>query len=280
METGQKIIQQRINIDELSSNILSIQVSLNGLSFCVLDIDKNVIDNYFSVDFDKKLNPQDLLLKIKAIYASEPILQESVKHVNVIYDNELSVLVPKPLFNEEYLADYLKFNTRILQTDFITFDTIQANESICVYVPYVNINNFFYENYGAFEYRHFSTVLIESIMSLEKNATETKMYVNVNPHHFEIIVIEKNELKLYNTFEYQTKEDFIYYILFTAEQLQLNPEDFKLVFTGQIKENDDLYSMTYTYVRHVSILEPITSHAISEDINADLMKNYILLNSL
>jgi len=49
------------------------------------------------------------------------------------------------------------------------------------------------------------------------------MFVNLDNKHFEIVVIANNKLILYNSFKYQTKEDYIYYILFTAEQLELNP---------------------------------------------------------
>jgi hypothetical protein len=43
---------------------------------------------------------------------------------------------------------------------------------------------------------------------------------------FEIIVIQNQQLLLFNSFEYLTPEDFIYYVLFTAEQLNINPENF------------------------------------------------------
>ena len=50
--------------------------------------------------------------------------------------------------------------------------------------------------------------------------------------HFEIIVIANKKLQLYNTFQFTSKEDFIYYVLFTAEQLKLNPEKFELLLLG------------------------------------------------
>lgn len=280
MEIGRKIIQQKINIDELSSNILSIQVSLNGLSFCILNEDNNTIQYYITEGFNKRSNPQELLEKIVNYFDSEELLQKPIKNVRVVYYNELSVLIPNSLFSEDHLADYLKFNTRILQTDYITFDTIKANESVCVYVPYVNINNFLYEKYGSFEYKHFSTVLIETILNLEKNATSEKMYVHVDRNHFEIIVINQNELKLYNTFEYTSKEDFIYYILFTAEQLQLNPEDFNLVLLGRISKDDELYGIAYKYVRHVSILSNDSNYLLAENIDSKVFQNFVLMHNL
>ena len=71
-------------------------------------------------------------------------------------------------------------------------------------------------------------------------------------NNFEIIAIKQGALLLYNTFEYHTKEDYIYYLLFTLEQLQLNPETIQLVLLGLINKEDDIYSITYKYIRNVS----------------------------
>lgn len=279
METGQKIIQQKTNIDELSSNILSIQVSLNGLSFCILNTDDNSISTFISEEFKKRVNPSELLDQIKAYFNSDSDLQGPFKAVNLIYDNELSTIVPKSLFDENHLADYLKFNSRILQNDVMTYDSVDVNDSVVVYVPYMNINNYLYGRFGAFEYRHFSSVLLDAILSLEKHTASEKMYIHVGNQHFEILVIDKNGLRLYNTFEYQTKEDFIYYILFTAEQLELNPEEFELIALGQIKEDDDLYKMAYTYVRHISIYSADYNFTLDESLSKNILQNFVLLNS-
>ena len=215
METGQQIILKNNNIDQDQYHILSIQVSLSGLSFCVLNSKTNSFSFFKRVKFDKKLNPGNVLDKLVHYFNTEKDLQQTFNSVKVIHDNELSALVPRPLFNEDFLADYLKFNSKILRTDFITYDTILANDSINVYVPYVNINNYLYDRFGAFEFKHFSTIILETLLRIEKHSAVTKMFVNISEDHFEIIVLEHNQLKLYNTFQYNTKEDFIYYILFS-----------------------------------------------------------------
>jgi len=145
-----------------------------------------------------------------------------------------------------------------------------------VYVPLVNINNFIFERFGSFEYKHSATITLNRVLTLEKNSNSLKMYLNIEASHFEIIVVENNHLKFYNRFEYSTKEDFIYYLLFTAEQLQLNPEEFPAVLMGSVDENDDLYQIAYKYVRHVSLLSK-DAMLYSNDASS---KHFTLLNSL
>jgi len=244
--------QQTNNSNQISHKALSIQISLNGLSFCILNTQNNSVLEIEHELFGKKITPFELLDAVKDAFNTKKWLDDSFNTVQVTHVNELSTLVPKPLFNEEAVADYLKLNSKILKTDFITFDTISLNDTVNVYVPYVNVNNYIYERFGDFTYKHYSTILIEKILVQEKNASDNKMYIHVNDTHFEIIITKKGDLALYNTFEYQTAEDFIYYVLFTAEQLELNPEVIETVLLGSIIEADALYNILYKYVRNIS----------------------------
>ena len=74
-------------------------------------------------------------------------------------------------------------------------------------------------------------------------------------HHeggkIDIILISKNHLIFINTFDYSTKEDLLYYVLFCYEQLNLNPENSPIVLAGDF--NESTYEMIFKYIRHVSI---------------------------
>tara|TARA_B110000037_G_scaffold29846_1_gene35731 strand:- start:688 stop:1515 length:828 start_codon:yes stop_codon:yes gene_type:complete len=275
METGQRIILKTNNIST-SKYELSIQVNLSGLSFFVLNLETSEVAFLKCIYFDKKQTPQSLLDQLTHNFNRIDELQKQFSKVTVIHDNELATLVPKPLFDETNLVDYLKFNTKILKTDFITFDNLQIADLKVVYVPLVNINNFVFERFGSFEYKHSATVVLNRVLTIEKNSKSLKMYVNVESSHYEIITVENNHLKFYNRFEYNSKEDFIYYLLFTAEQLQLNPEDFPVVLMGTIDETDEIYQIVYKYVRNVSLL-PKDAMLYS---NAPNSNHFTLLNSL
>ncbi|PWI29333.1 DUF3822 domain-containing protein [Flavobacteriaceae bacterium LYZ1037] len=231
---------------------LSIQISLNGLSFCVLNKKSNTITYLKHFEKEKKLSPFVALDFLKHLFNTESELQQDFNNIHVIYVNELATIVPKALFDEELLADYLKFNSKILKSDFIAYDSLDINESVSVYVPYVNINNYIYDTFGSFTYNHFSSILIEKVLQIEKHAEDAKLYVHVNKEHFEIVATDKGKLVLYNTFDYSSQEDFIYYILFTVEQLKLNPEKIQLIFLGDIDKESNLYTITYKYIRHIT----------------------------
>jgi len=259
---------------------LSIQVNLDGLSFCVLDKTKNAIVYLKSVPFEQKLTPFDTLNRLKTTLSSEPIFSNNFDLIHVIHQNELATIVPKELYDENHKAEYLKFNSKILKTDFITDDVLDTTNAIAVYVPYININNYLFDNFGAFEFKHASTLLVDTALKNAENSDKKSVYINVNKATIEVIVVEGTTLKLYNTFEFFTKEDFIYYILFVFEQLELDVETTVIKLSGYIKKDDPLYTILYTYVRHVEFVANTYSFDTSSHISADdLHQHYLILNS-
>jgi hypothetical protein len=173
----------------------------------------------------------------------------------------------------------LQYNTKVFETDFFAFDEITNYQMNAVYIPYVNINNFFIDQFGSFDYRHANSILVSKLLDASKNNDNKKMIVHFNPGHFEIIVIQNQKLLLFNSFEYKTHEDFIYYLLFTAEQLNMNPESFQLELLGTISEEDDFYKIAFKYIRNVSFLDVADLQKSNSFSTAQNQQHFILFNS-
>ena len=242
-------------ITEKSYKKLSIQVSLNGLSFCCRDTLSGQITSFNKIDFTKfpkNFSIENSLWKSILDYTD---LTKSYDQITVLHENNLSTFVPKPLFDEDYKGSYLQYNTKVFDTDYFAVDEIGKYDMMNVYVPYVNINNYLIDQFGSFEYQHYTGILVSKLLDLSKNDVSQNMFVHVAKTHFEIVVIQNQKLVLFNSFEYRTAEDFLYYLLFTAEQLHLNPESFKLVILGDCTDQDAIYQKAYQYVRNTSLLD-------------------------
>jgi hypothetical protein len=259
----------------IKENKLSIQFNLDGFSFSIYN-NPSKKEVYFReyVFENSQTSPENLLLKIETIFNTDTYLKNDFITVTVIHQNNLSTVVPNRFFDKKKMAFYLNFNVKTLATDFITFDDLEALNAKNVYVPYVNINNYLFQNFGEFEYKHHSTVLIEKLL---KNTTtkEKTMFVNVSKTSLDIVVLENKKLLLSNAFSYNSKEDFIYYVLFVAEQLNLDVQEFPLYLLGEITLKSKTYKITYKYIKNVSFLE--STNAIYDTFNIPSHSNYILL---
>ena len=273
------MLTQSTNITEKVYKRLSIQVSLNGFSFCCFDTLNNTVSSFNEVNFantEKKSKIEDLFADA---FQNYPELKESYDSVLVIHNNNLSTFVPKALFDENFLGSYLQYNIKVFETDFFAFDENENYQMTAVYIPYVNINNFFIDQFGTFDYKHTSSILVNTLLIASKNKDEKKMFVHINFGHFEIIVVQNQKLLLYNSFDYNTPEDFIYYILFTAEQLNLNPENFHLEIIGSIDPESNYFKIAYKYIRNVSLIDVEDLRWNNYFSEAENRKHFILFNS-
>ena len=135
------------SINQKSYKKLSIQVSLNGLSFCCRDTLSGQITSFESVEFTnfpKNFTIENCLWKAILDYSD---LTKQYDQITVLHENNLSTFVPKPLFDEDYKGSYLQYNTKVFESDFFAFDVIAPYEINNVYVPFININNFLLDQF-------------------------------------------------------------------------------------------------------------------------------------
>ncbi len=257
VETGRRSMTQTQSnsIQNIPNKRLSVQVSLTGLSFLVTNIGRSEVLHFSEKKYPKSRTPEELLIDVEAFveeHISEP---ESFESVKVIYSNPEFALVPVSLFDESKASDYLKFNSKILTNDFIAWDELHDRNLMVVYVPYVNLNNYLYDTFGSFEYYHLITSFLNLIPPANRFTGDAEVFIHVERSNFQLVVQKDGNLQLCNSYPYQTPEDFIYYVLFCFEQLELNPDEVKVTLLGMISETDPLYEIAYTYIRHLEFID-------------------------
>lgn len=260
-------VDKSLESDHFKKLILSIQLKLDGFSFSILNEDLNKVVAIVDYKLEDVKHPLHLLEKVKDIYNESSLLKMKFSKVKVSHVNSISTLVPVALFDDDNLRPYLEFNHKLLENEYLTFDIINSEEIANVYSPFTVVNDFLFEKYGEFTYKHFSSVLIDNFIDQSSSNQELKMFVHVQGTQFEIVVIENKKLVLYNSYKYQTKEDLVYYILFVAEQLRQNPEDFDLELYGEIEQYSEIYALLYKYVRNVYFGKRLEKHQYSHELD-------------
>lgn len=271
METGPKTTQKINNIKSFSIINLTIYFGYNEIDFIVYDDIDNVLLDFTSFSYSETTNIDNIISN----YFQDNKSYSSFNLITITYFNNLHTMVPLALFDKKNINDYLKFNSSLLENDEYLFDIIKKNESVNVYVPLkYNITNL--QEFGKIvKQNHYTTTLVNEVSKLEKNNLKPNLYLNINNSNIDIILISDNELKFINTFNYSTKEDIVYYVLFCYDQLNLNPENTPVVISGIIDKS--IYSIVYKYIRNVSLYESNIDSKSKYYLN---FKNKLTYNSL
>lgn len=241
----------------------------------ILVVVKNNLDDQIVFSKTHDMDPlAPIELQLETFFHSNEILQSSFHDIIVLHNHSMQTIVPKPLFDETKLGNYLQFSTKVYPSDFFDYDELEQIDAVNVFVPFVNYNNFFIDKFGSFTYKHYSTPFIEWALRTN-DSNDEKVFACLTAEHIHLLVANKKELLLYNIFEHQAAEDFIYYLLFVYEQLNLDTNQVYLHISGLIEKDDAYYQLAYKYIRHIELADP---HLEAQKISADsaFVKNHFI----
>lgn len=232
MEIGQQPMMQSQEISKLEKSLsLLIMISSKELKLLLRDsIDSQIIDQ-ISSNYSEEIEIEEILSELKNKLKEFNLL--NVVKVTLVLNNKLSVLVPNDFFQEDNCLEYLKFNSRLIKNDTASSDYIEELKTHNVYIAYGNITNYLIEKFGSFEYFHYNTVLLKKLyfeLSINKKII---IYVNINKSYLNIIVFKGRELNYSNTFNYKSKDDILYFVLFVIEQNKLVNNKTKIKLIGE-----------------------------------------------
>ena len=253
----------------------SVQVSLTGLSF--LSIPQLGQAIHAQENFPVPTTAEGLTQALKQFWLPHYNASGQNLTTKVFHQSPYATVVPLALFDANKGMDYLKLNTRLLKTDVVAFDILEAQELVVVYIPFTNVNNLVFDTVGPFEFEHSATGILRHLLTTRKSIKNTEVYANIYRDSFDLIVIEPGRLILYNNYAYHAPEDFLYYLLFGLEQLNLNPEEVNLYLSGEVSKADALFQSAYTYVRHVSLY---TDHQLKNIAQVEHHQALVLKTSL
>ena len=244
-----------INIQSNNFNIalannyhLSIQLGISNFSYCLL----NTIT--LTYDYAKQhtlSSVDDTAAEITEIINNDVIIKSEFSTQSVAFVNFPSTLVPSSLYKKEEKETILAFNTEVMGE--VLADTILSQKANLIYsVPesiLTIVSNFFPKA----KQKAQESILIQQYSLLNTN-TE-KAYLYLNEQKVGITIFKGDKLIFNNTFDYTTKEDLLYYSLFSFEQLKISPESIDVTVFGTIEKEDEYFNLLYDYIRNVKLGE-------------------------
>jgi hypothetical protein len=252
MEIGQQPMMQSQEINKLEKSLsLLIMISSKELRVTLINsIDFKIIDKSNSV-YSEEINIVEILSELKNKLNKFNL--SNVVKVTLVLNNKLSVLIPNDLYEENNCLDYLKFNSRLITNDTASSDYVEELDTHNIYIAYGNITNYLIEKFGSFEYFHYSTVLLKKLYSETLNDEKLRFYVNINKSYLNIIIFDGRKLDYINTFEYETKEDILYFILFVMEQNKMVNDETKINLIVKKEFIEENYSYLSKFIKNIDI---------------------------
>ncbi len=228
--------------------ILSIQVSLDGFSFFIVDPETKKI--VAAKNFPLKISNENLLSRrLKEWLDSNEFFKNRYKLIRVLVYTESFGLVPEEFSGPERQRNVTaaifekKNNTEIAENSIKSL-----NASLYFQVPqYVTsvLTQFFKQNIE----------IIHPVSNLIQAQVETKAknvaFILSTRAFFYLVVFVNNKLTVANCFQTPHVNDLVYSVINTFKQLEIVRSETDLRITGAINQNDEIAGLLNPYFIHI-----------------------------
>lgn len=233
---------------------LYVQISKTDIKQLVLDVSSSTFIALKVYQLNDVYTDHLLADHLTQFVKSDSWINLTFSFVNIAFINNRCTLVPNALFNKEEIATYHHYNFTPIDGECFFYDKLLTVSATNIYgVPDYIVSCF--DTVKSKQFVHFSTPLITNILLTAKNSNAlSTITVHILPTSFQIIHIKNQQLELYNSFDYQTSEDFIYYLLFVLEQQKIDNQKVILHLLGEVEKKSAIYALLYTYINEVKLL--------------------------
>ena len=174
---------------------------------------------------------------------------------SVLFDNDKHTFVPATLFQNDQKEKYLDFLGLTDADSMVYADYISNADMYNVYQISKQEFEKLQNSPEKSDFHHAMSALLEDLIKQNQERTDdTRIYLNIRNQNFEMMVLKGCSLLFDNSFRFKTKEDFLYFLLFSIEQLHLDAGSVPVYFLGMIEEDSKLVEITRRYVRDVRFL--------------------------
>lgn len=243
-----KVAQETFDSTRINRCTLCIEIDETRFRFCFVEEAPPRFVWLEDYAFDTFLNENEYLEKLKTLVAEHPFLpSDQWKDIRVSVNTSAFTMIPAPLFRKEYTADYLRLATGgpARPDSRVLFQHLPPVDAYTLFTMPGPWSDWLLGQYPmqSIEFYHFtSPLIIGALASHAEHESPRLVTIHLEANHFILIFTDKGSLKFCNRFPYQNASEMTYLVLFSLNQLQLLPDEVKVLLYGEVTPYSELYT--------------------------------------
>ena len=240
------LVDETFDLNFTLEYLLSIQLSLDGFSFSILDTIQNKVIYLFHQELFEA-EPDFLLKRLKSIYEESDLLELPFKRTRILIDAPgRSVLIPEEIYQAEHCEEYI--NTAMApRPNCVTRSTpIPAFHQWAVYeIPQV-VNDFLKEKHQGAEF-----INALKINCPDFSQSKSKLRVTILKKQLVLTAVHESKLCFQNCFFYDSENDMLFYTLGSVKNMDQEPAC--ILLDGIVNKHTTIYHLLRQYFPQVEI---------------------------
>jgi len=257
-----ELFDETFDPDRTESYELSIQVSLNGFSYCVKDTTRNQYIGLVSFPFGLAVKfSEDWPNYIKQVETDYSWISNSFKRVLFCYESPSCTIVPKEFFEPQKAKQLLNAIHSIDPLDEIWYNDLQ-NELVSIF----NIPSSLVSYWLTIQKKtRFIGFCDPALCFHQLSSHQSLPFISISlSEKFSVVIISNSSKLLYcGSIEVQVPEDIVYHLLNICQKLKLPTGDISVKLLGSVNEEERLESLIDRFFKSVKQASTIEQNYFS-----------------
>jgi len=256
-----EIFDETFDPNRSESYILAVQVSLNGISFCINDTVRDIYISFVSFPFNTSLSMNDDWGDaIGHAFSQYDLLARKFKKVLLSFDSPLFTVVPTEFFTPEKAKQLFELVHPLPNLYEVRFNDLAESKSTVVYALPTSLASQWLIHQPKTQFIGHASPLI-SYSSLAKSDKGEPLVLNIFSELFLISVISKNkELQHCSSFAYIDTNDTAYHLINSCKLAGIEPSKAEITLAGSVNDAEGLELLLAQYFNKVHNSYSIDGH--------------------
>jgi len=228
---------------------LFLSISKDEISYCILDTERSRFLALAAFQWMQPVkDPVPEQAQLEYLLQQEEWLKKKFPAVITGIDSPYHTLVPKPLFDSAKSKEYLDFNFRVPANHACLEDSIDEAGAVNISSLPINLKEMLTGHFGKPAIVHTSTAFLKAAWHHHKaGPLNSQLFLNLRNKEIDLVYYDQGKLVLFNSFQFGSKEDVLYYTLYFLEQATVLPQQAQLNLCGMIGEESEIYRLLAGY---------------------------------
>lgn len=243
-------------IKKYSDKILSISIRPDGVALIVFDSENYT---YLAIEeYELPTNNHETisLEALTKLVQTNHLLNQTYKKTHITCFTPNLVLVPAKAYNPKQKDELYSFCVSVDESQEILADNLNNLNAFGLYGIPKDLSFFFKKTFPDHRLKHHGSLFIETtlaVFSIESLIAD--VVIHVNKTYFEILLIEKQKLKFYQSYHFLAFDDLLYYMLNVLEQHNMHANEKHIMIMGNLDMDSHEYEILSGFFKNVSFPE-------------------------
>jgi hypothetical protein len=256
-------VPDTLNISNSNQYKISIRLGSDGLSFS--GYIPSVQDSFFTETVS--LNPNvPFVQSLKETFFENVCFSYAYQTLHVMAVSDKYTLVPESVFSEKNRDALFSYCFQADENFKVLTQPLPAFSSFLLYGMDPDVYEFMMRSLANPQFIHFLSPMLSDWQQKSMKCYPRQLYAVIHDGRLDLVCFRQGELLLLNSFDYETGNDIIYFILYVCKQLSMSQLEDSVFFCGDKTMCEKIMHVIRKYVAQADFIVPkIRSYRVALD---------------